>query len=85
MTVDELRIKRAETAEQRATFIAQAERQIAALDGALAMLDALIAEMETAVSAGDGADPDGTFQPVVDFIAAQERGVGIEDEGTTAD
>lgn len=44
MDVETLKQKQAEIRAQRVQFIAEAERQVAAFDGALALLEALIAE-----------------------------------------
>lgn len=60
MTIEQLREKRDQTAADRLAFVDQANRQIAAFDGALAMLDQLIETMETddveQNDSGSGAD-----------------------------
>lgn len=46
MTIDELKAKRDEAQAQLTAFVEQANRQVAAMEGAVSMLSSLIAEME---------------------------------------
>lgn len=48
MTRDDLIRKQAEIAQERDTFTENANRQIAAFNGALALLESLIAEIDAA-------------------------------------
>lgn len=56
MDVERMKAKRAELQQQLETLVAEANRQIAALEGAIAMLGQLIGEVESedeAVEDGD--------------------------------
>ncbi len=52
MDIETLKHKQAEIRAQRVQFIAEAERQVAAFDGALALLETLIAEAAGEAEAG---------------------------------
>jgi hexokinase len=53
MTIDQLKDKLAEAIRNRDAFVEQVNRQLAAENGAIAMLEQLIADME-ATDEGDG-------------------------------
>lgn len=54
MTHEQLQAKLDETRAQLTAFLEQANRQVAALEGAIAMLEGLLAEMVAEAAGGEG-------------------------------